>query len=36
MLNSLPNDKFLDWSKMKAFADKKLNLAKTLKFVWEG
>ena len=30
---TLPNDKFLDWSKMKAFADNKWNLAKKLKFV---
>ena len=33
LLNSLPNDKFLDWSKFKAFADDKLNLAEKLKFV---
>ena len=32
-LNSLPNSNFLDWSKPKAFADKKLNLAEKLKFV---
>ena len=25
-VNSLPNDKFLDWSKFKAFADDKLNV----------
>ena len=25
-LNSLPNDGFLEWSKLKAFADDKLNL----------
>ena len=31
--NSLPNNKFLDWSKLKAFADDKLNLAEKLKFV---
>ena len=24
-LNSLPNDKFSDWSKLKAFADNKIN-----------
>ena len=24
-LNSLPNDKILDWSKLKAFADGKIN-----------
>ena len=33
-LNSLPNDKILDWSKMKAFADnKKKNVTEKLKFV---
>ena len=32
--NTLPNDKFLEWSKMKASADDKLNLAeKKMKFV---
>ena len=31
-VNSSPNDNFLDWSKLKAFADEKLNLAKKLKF----
>ena len=31
-LNSLPNDKFLDCSKLRVFADDKLNLAKKLKF----
>ena len=25
LFNSLPNDKFLDWSKLKAFADNKIN-----------
>ena len=29
-INSLPNDKFLDWSKLKAFADDKLNDAKMM------
>ena len=33
MPNSLPNDNFLDWSKLKAFADDILNLAEKLKFV---
>ena len=33
VLNSLPNNKFIDWSKLKAFADGKLNLADKLKFV---
>ena len=27
-INSLPNDKFLDIAKLKAFADDKLNVAK--------
>ena len=31
--NSLQNDKILDWSKLKAFADDKLNVTKELKFV---
>ena len=26
MLNSLPNDKFLDWSKLKAFSGNKINV----------
>ena len=25
-LNTLPNDKFLDWSKFRAFADDKINI----------
>ena len=25
LINSVPNDKFLDWSKLKAFADNKIN-----------
>ena len=29
---SLPNDKFLDWSKLKAFADDKINVTKLHKF----
>ena len=32
-LNSLPNDKILDWSKLKAFADDKINLNKKSKLV---
>ena len=32
-LNSLPNDKFLDWLKLKAFADDKINVTEKLKFV---
>ena len=33
--NSLPNDNFLDWSKLKAFADTNLSFAEKLKFVLE-
>ena len=33
MVNSLPNDKFLDWFKLKAVADDVSNLAEKLKFV---
>ena len=32
--NSLPNDKILDWSKLKAFADNKINLNKKSKLVF--
>ena len=32
-LNSLPNNKILDWSKLKAFADDKINVTENLKFV---
>ena len=32
-INPLPNDKFLDWSKLKAVADDKSNVAAKLKFV---
>ena len=31
--NSVPNDKILDWSKLKAFADNKINVTEKLKFV---
>ena len=31
--NSSPNDKILDWSKLKAFADNKINETEKLKFV---
>ena len=31
--NSLPHNKILDWSKLKAFADDKLNATEKLKFV---
>ena len=33
--NSLPNNKILDWSKLKAFADDKINVTEKLKFVLE-
>ena len=35
--NSSPNDKILDWSKLKAFAGDKINVIENLKFVlgWE-
>ena len=32
LVNSLLNDKFLDWFKLKAFADDKINVAEKLKF----
>ena len=35
LVNSVPNDKILDWTKLKAFADDKLNLPKNLKIVLE-
>ena len=35
IFNFLPNDKILDWSKFKAFADDKINLAEKLKLVLE-
>ena len=31
--NTLPNDKFLDWSKFKALADDKINGNRNFKFV---
>ena len=33
--NALPNDKILDWSKLKAFADDKINVTEKLKFLLE-
>ena len=33
LVNSLSDDKFLDWSYLKAFADKKVNVIEKLKFV---
>ena len=35
MLNSLTNDKILDGSKIKAFADDKINVTQEMKFVLE-
>ena len=32
-INSFPNDKILDWSKLKAFADDKINVTEKLKFL---
>ena len=32
-INPLPNDKYLDWSKLKGFADNKINVTEKLKFV---
>ena len=34
MLNSLPNDKFLDRTKFKAFADDKFKIAKIMIYVF--
>ena len=31
--NSVPNDKILDWFKLKAFAHNKINVTEKLKFV---
>ena len=31
-INSLPNDKFLDWSELEELADNKINVTKKLKF----
>ena len=33
LLNPFPNGKFLDWSKLKAFADDQINVTEKLKFV---
>ena len=32
VVNCLPNDKNLDWSKLRAFADHKINVKEKLKF----
>ena len=34
--NSLPNDKFIDWFKLKAFADDKIDVNEKSKFDLEG
>ena len=34
MHNSLPNDKFLDWSKLKELANDKIHATEKLKFVF--
>ena len=36
LLNSLPDDKFLDWSKLEALAEDKMNLTYKQKFFWNG
>ena len=36
VINSLPNDKILDWSKLKALADDKIKLAKIMIFVFDN
>ena len=33
-VNFLPNDQILDWSKLKAFADDKMNVAETMIYVY--
>ena len=33
-INSISNNKILDWSKLKAFADNKINVKGKLKFGW--
>ena len=35
MLNSLPNKNILDWTKLKAFADNKLDVAKIINSVYD-
>ena len=35
LIKSLPKDKILDWSKLKAFADNKIELAKMVLFVFD-
>ena len=35
-IDSLPNNKFLHWSKLKALADVKINVTEKLKLFWAG
>ena len=35
VFNTLPNDKILDWTKLKAFADDKLDVAKIMISVYD-
>ena len=35
LINFLPNDKILDWTKLKTFADDKLDIAKTMISVYD-
>ena len=35
LINSLPNNKTIDWSKFKAFADDNLNVAEMAKIVFD-
>ena len=35
IMDSLQNDKFLDWSKMKTFADDKIKVTEKMEFVLE-
>ena len=35
-MNSLPNDKILDWFKLKAFAGNKMKLANIMNFVFDS
>ena len=32
---NLPNDKALDWSKLKAFADEKINVTQSYNLFWD-
>ena len=34
--NPLPNDKYFNWSKLKAFADNKMNIIKNSNSSWDG